>query len=54
MESKIITGKILTDWYDELIIRNGNTDIDIGTPQVATLQGLCVMGMYRFEIDFQS
>ncbi|MEQ1500410.1 MAG: cupredoxin domain-containing protein [Parcubacteria group bacterium] len=33
---------------------NGNTDIDIGTPQVATLQGLCVMGMYRFEIEFQS
>ncbi len=32
---------------------NGNTDVDIGTPQVATLQGLCVMGMYRFEIDFQ-
>lgn len=29
MESKIITGKILTDWYDELVIRNGNTDIDI-------------------------
>jgi plastocyanin domain-containing protein len=33
---------------------NGNTDIDIGTPQVGTLQGLCVMGMYRFEIEFQS
>ena len=29
MESKIITGKILTDWYDELVIRNGDTDIDI-------------------------
>ena len=30
MESKIITGKIWTDLYDELVIRNGNdTDIDI-------------------------
>jgi len=29
MESKIITGKILEDLYDELIIRNGDDDIDI-------------------------
>ena len=30
MESRIITGKIWTDLYDELVIRNGNdTDIDI-------------------------
>lgn len=29
METKIITGKIWEDWYDELVIRNGDTDIDI-------------------------
>lgn len=38
----------------QILPSNGNTDIDIGTPQIATLQGMCGMGMYRFEIDFQS
>ncbi len=33
--------------------QTGNTDIDIGTPQVTTLNGTCGMGMYRFEVDFQ-
>jgi plastocyanin domain-containing protein len=33
---------------------SGTTDIDIGSPQVATLYGTCGMGMYPFEIDFQS
>lgn len=33
---------------------SGSTDIDLGTPQVATLQGVCGMGMYSFEVDFQS
>jgi plastocyanin domain-containing protein len=32
---------------------SGTTDVDLGNPQVATLQGLCVMGMYSFQIDFQ-
>ena len=31
----------------------GTTDIDIGSPTVATLQGVCSMGMYSFEVDFQ-
>lgn len=31
----------------------GSTDIDIGSPQVATLQGTCGMGMYPFEVMFQ-
>ncbi len=31
----------------------GSTDIDLGSPQVATLQGVCGMGMYSFQIDFQ-
>jgi plastocyanin domain-containing protein len=34
--------------------QTGSTDIDIGTQKVATLQGTCGMGMYPFEVDFQS
>ncbi|MEK7575430.1 MAG: cupredoxin domain-containing protein [Patescibacteria group bacterium] len=34
--------------------QTGSTDIDIGNQEVATLQGTCGMGMYPFEIDFQS
>lgn len=34
--------------------QTGSTDIDIGTQQVATLQGTCGMGMYPFEVEFQS
>ncbi len=33
--------------------QTGSTDIDIGTPTVATLQGTCGMGMYPFAITFQ-
>ncbi len=32
----------------------GSTDIDIGVQQVTILQGTCGMGMYPFEVDFQS
>lgn len=32
---------------------SGATEIDLGTPQVATLQGVCAMGMYSFQIDFR-
>lgn len=38
----------------KILPQNGNTDIDIGVPSVATLQGMCGMGMYRFEVDFQT
>jgi plastocyanin domain-containing protein len=31
-----------------------STDIDLGTPGPGVLRGLCSMGMYFFEIDFQS
>ncbi len=34
--------------------QSGNTDIDLGTSQLGTLQGTCGMGMYRFQIDFQT
>lgn len=33
---------------------SGSTDIDLGIPQVATLQGVCGMGMYSFQVNFQS
>lgn len=33
---------------------SGSTDIDIGTPKVGLMKGSCSMGMYPFEIDFQS
>ena len=34
--------------------QSGTTDIDIGTQDVATLQGTCGMGMYPFEVQFKS
>ena len=33
---------------------SGTTDLDLGSPQVATLQGICGMGMYSFQVNFQS
>ncbi len=34
--------------------QSGVTDIDIGSGQLGTLKGACGMGMYPFEVDFQS
>lgn len=31
----------------------GNTDVDVGSPQIGLLQGSCGMGMYRFAVNFQ-
>lgn len=36
----------------KILPQTGSTDIDIGSPTVATLKGSCGMGMYPFEIDF--
>ncbi len=36
----------------KLLPQSGVTDIDIGTEKVTTLQGMCGMGMYRFEVEF--
>lgn len=33
---------------------SGTTEINLGTPKVGLLQGTCGMGMYPFEINFQS
>jgi len=30
----------------------GTTDIDLGSPRATTLQGMCGMGMYSFEVEF--
>ena len=38
----------------QILPNSGNTDIDVGNAQLGTLQGTCGMGMYRFEVDFQS
>lgn len=38
----------------KILPNSGATDIDLGSPKVGTLQGLCGMGMYDFSIDFQS
>lgn len=32
---------------------SGVTDVDLGTRAVGTLQGMCAMGMYPFEIIFE-
>ncbi|OHA83521.1 MAG: hypothetical protein A2937_00220 [Candidatus Yonathbacteria bacterium RIFCSPLOWO2_01_FULL_47_33b] len=34
--------------------QTGVTDIDIGVGKAGTLQGMCGMGMYPFEVVFQS
>ena len=34
--------------------QTGSTEIDLGSPQLGTLQGTCGMGMYPFEIEFKS
>lgn len=32
--------------------QTGTTEIDLGSPQLGTLQGTCGMGMYPFAIEF--
>jgi len=38
----------------KFLSQSGSTDIDVGTSTATTLQGTCGMGMYPFEVDFQS
>ena len=33
---------------------SGTTEIDLGNPRVGILKGMCSMGMYPFEINFQN
>jgi plastocyanin domain-containing protein len=38
----------------KMLPQSGSTDIDLGNPKLGTLQGTCGMGMYSFEVEFQS
>lgn len=38
----------------KMLPQTGVTEINLGNPKVGLLQGSCGMGMYPFEIDFQS
>ena len=38
----------------KILPQSGATDIDVGIAQAGTLRGTCGMGMYPFEIEFQS
>ena len=38
----------------KILPQTGTTDIDIGIGQLGIFKGTCGMGMYRFQVDFQS
>ncbi|HEY4505170.1 MAG TPA: cupredoxin domain-containing protein [Candidatus Paceibacterota bacterium] len=38
----------------KILPQTGSTDIDLGSAKAGILQGMCGMGMYPFEINFQS
>ncbi len=38
----------------KVLPQSGTTDVDLGTAKLGTLQGTCGMGMYPFEIKFES
>ncbi len=41
--------------YQKILPQTGEETIDIGTPKVGVpLQGVCGMGMYNFEVQFQA
>ena len=46
--------RIPTLGINQILPQSGITDIEIGTFATATLHGSCGMGMYPFEIEFQS
>ena len=39
--------------YSSFLPASGKTDVDLGSPKAGVLRGMCAMGMYVFEIDFQ-
>lgn len=39
--------------YQKTLPQTGEEVIDLGTPRVGTLQGLCSMGMYNFAVNFK-
>ena len=38
----------------QILPNSGTTDINLGVQPIGTLQGTCGMGMYPFEVEFQS
>lgn len=38
----------------KILPSTGTTDISIGTPLAGPLQGMCGMGMYPFQVNFQN
>ena len=40
--------------YSAFLPASGKTDVELGTPQAGILRGMCAMGMYTFEIEFQN
>lgn len=38
----------------QVLPQTGTTDINLGNSKLGLLQGTCGMGMYPFEVDFQS
>ena len=38
--------------YQKILPNTGEETIDLGTPKIGTLQGLCAMGMYNFAVNF--
>jgi len=41
--------------FQKILPQTGETEIDLGTPVAGVpIQGLCSMGMYSFEVNFES
>ena len=38
--------------YQKILPNTGEEIIDLGTPKIGTIQGLCGMGMYNFAVNF--
>lgn len=38
--------------YRKILPQTGEEVIDLGTPQPGSLEGLCSMGMYSFQVNF--
>ncbi len=38
--------------YKKILAQTGEEVIDLGTPDAGKIQGLCSMGMYNFQINF--
>ena len=38
--------------YQKILPNTGEEVIDLDTPQIGTIQGLCSMGMYNFAVNF--